>query len=198
MKTKLALLASASLLGALAGTSGCVDNRASLEVQYVCSPPDSCDFTGGCAQFIGYVALDRGLNTTGVMDVYLQVVNHTPNNANLDLGRVNTNDAHVDEAVVKYAGLVGGETSFGMNNLVAAGGISAVKVPLYLGTSGAGEVVASIRLRGYYDDGTRFETGEFPVTVNVCASGCAANGSACTLGTCPPNRTGQTPLTCTK
>ena len=194
MKTRLATLACAVLLAALAGAGGCVDNRVSIQVQHLCAPPTDCDFTSGCAQFIGYVTLERGLNATGVRDVYLQVRNNLEDNKDTTVGRLNSNDAHVDEAVVAYEGLVGGETTSGLNNLILAGEVSAVKVPLYLGTAGAGEVLARIRLRGYYENGSRFETGEFPITVRICA-GCV--GLSCGVGpSCPPNSDGQLPISC--
>jgi hypothetical protein len=53
-----------------------------------------------------------------------------------------------------------------------------------------GEALARVRLRGYYDDGSRFETGEFTVSFFVC-SGCTAS---CTTAACPQN--GQAPVTC--
>lgn len=202
MKTRIAALASAALLGALAAASGCtVDNNASVELQLICQPSTDCSFSETCEQqYIGYPAFDRSVTrpaaTAGVMSVYLQVANQLPNNEDLSVGRVNTNDAHVDEIVVEYEGAVTGEQSSGTINLIPAEGTSVVKVPLVLGTAGAaGEVLARVRLRGYYDHGARFETGEFPISIQVCTTGCVGS-AGCLAGTCPPQSDGQRPLTC--
>lgn len=201
MKTRLAALASASLLGALAGASGCVDNRASVQAQAICMPTSDCTFAEKCdAQYIGYPTLDKGASALDELWLTIQVGNQMPNNANVELGRTNTNDAHIDETVVEYEGAMGGEQSIGSNYLVPAGGTAVVSVKLALSGATAGalaattEVVAHLRFRGYLDDGTRFETGDFPITVLVCASGCAP--AACGGLTCPPDSEGQLPLTC--
>src|SRR5512138_232288 len=200
MKTRLVALASVALLGALAGASGCVENRASVQTQAICMPPDSCTFSETCeAQYIGYPMLDKGASPNDTLWLTLQVGNNMPNNSNVDVGRVNTNDAHIDETVIAYEGAMGGEQSAGSNYLVPAAGTAVVSARLNLTAAVAGaaaattEVVAHLRFRGYLDDGTRFETGDFPIAVLVCSGGCAP--AACgTFGTCPPGSEGQLPL----
>src|SRR5512143_2713466 len=196
MKTRLAALATAAALGALAGAGGCVDNRASIQLQAICAPPATCTFTEKCdAQYIGYPALDKGASPNDTLWLTLQVANQLPNNQNLDTGRLNTNNAHVDEVAIEFEGGLTGTQTTGSNYEIPAEGTSVISTQLDLAAAAAGEVLARIRARGYLDDGTRFETGEFPVTVIVCASGCAP--AACGGGrTCPPDSEGQLPLAC--
>ncbi len=196
MKTTLAALASAVVLGALAGASGCtVENRASVQTQMICAPPASCTFSDACdAQYIGYPTLDKSVNTAGTLWLTLQIGNNMPNNASLELGRANTNDAHIDEASVEYEGAMTGTQTIGSNFDVPAAGTAVVSARLNLAAAAAGEVLAHLRFRGYLDDGTRFETGDFPISVVVCASGCAP--VACGGLTCPPDSEGQLPIAC--
>jgi hypothetical protein len=205
MKTRTAALATAALLGALAGASGCVDNRASVQAQHVCFPSDDCTFDDTCEEYIGYPALAKTDSAYDDLWLLLQVANQMPNNEDLALGRTNTNDAHIDETVVAYEGALGGEQSIGSNFRVPAGGTSIVSVKLALDGAVAGtaaaptELLANVRFRGYLDDGTRFETGEFPVWIKVCDTGCG--GTLASLGctgtaVCPPSSVGQLPLVC--
>ncbi len=201
MKTSKTVLASALVLGAALLGHGCADDRATVQIQHVCSPPDTCAFDEGCdAQYISWPTLDRTASPTDTVILYLQVENQLPDNSNANTGRLNTNDAHVDEAIVEYEGVPLPKITAGMNLRVAAGSTSVVKVeviPTAIGTALAaftGELLANVRLGGYFDDGTRFETGDFAVTVRVCA-GCV--GLSCAGGpTCPPNSEGQLPVTC--
>ena len=197
MKTRLTALALAAALGALAGASGCTtENRASVQTQAICMPTTACTFSAKCdAQYIGYPTVDKAVDTTGTLWLFLQIGNLLENNANVALGRTNTNDAHIDETSIEYEGAMGGTQVVGSNYLVPAAGTSVVSAKLSLANAVAGEVVAHVRFRGYYDDGSRFETGDFPITIVVCASGCAP--AACAgLTTCPPNGEGQRPLVC--
>ena len=202
MKTRFLTLASAALLGALAGASGCtVENRASVQTQAICMPPTTCTFSETCdTQYIGYMTLDQGASPNDVLWLTLQVANNLPNNEDLSVGRVNTNDAHIDETVIEYEGAMGGEQSVGSNFIVPAAGTAVVSAKLGLAAAVAGEVVAHLRFRGYFDDGTRFEAGDFPITVTVCASGCAPSeadvGCDPLKGTCPPDSGGQRPFVC--
>ncbi len=196
MKTRILTLASVALLGALAGASGCSENRASVQTQAICVPTNDCKFSDACdAQYIGYVELDKNTSTNDVLWLLLQVANNLPNNANEAIGRTNTNDAHIDETSIEYEGAVGGEETVGSNFWVPAAGTAVVSVKMSLGGAGAGEVLAHVRFRGYYDDGTRFETGDFPISIRV--NPVPAIGAACGGGaTCPPESEGQLPLTC--
>ncbi len=195
MKTRLAALASAAALGALAGASGCADNRASIQVQMICVPTEDCTFARTCEkEFAGYPTLDRGSGAGGVV-LFLQVANQVPSNGDLSAGRVNTNDAHLDEIAVTVAGAAVADYTIGGNGLLPAGGSAVVAVPVALPGTAVGEALAKIRLRGYYDHGARFETGEFPVTLLVC-TGCLTTPLCATPTTCPEGGEGQRPLTC--
>ena len=207
MKTRLAAIALAAVLGALAGASGCtVDNRASIQVRSICAPSADCTFKATCdAQYIGYPTLDQAASASGNLWLFIEVANQLPNTQDLATGRLNTNDAHVDETAIEYEGALAGTSFVGSNIFVPAQGSSIVSVTLSLGSAVAGtaaapsEVVAHVRLRGYLDDGTRFETGDFPITVKVCDTGCAPTAAAagCDLAkpVCPAD--GQLPFTCT-
>ena len=199
MKTRALLLALPLL------ALGCRDNRASVQIQAVCAPNDTCAFGGECdAQYIGFATVDAGL--TGHLWVLLQVANQLPDNADKTLGRTNTNDAHVDQVAVEYDGIGLGKAVYDVTNFrVPSNGtavISAEAIPVALNaqpvlaafgpTAAPRTMVANIRLRGYLDDGSRFETGEFPIGVRVC-TGCV---TACpTAATCPPQSNGQLPVT---
>lgn len=203
MKTRNAVLASALALGAALFAHGCADDRASVQIQMVCFPTDDCTFSETCgAQYIGWVTLDTTQSANDVAWLFLQVENQLPDNSNANTGRLNTNDAHIDEVIVEYEGFPLPKVVIGSNFTVLAGGTSVISVEAVTATGGAaldianfaGELLAKIRLGGYYDDGTRFETGEFPVTIRVCA-GCV--GATCGgLATCPPSSEGQLPITC--
>ncbi len=205
MKTRLAALASAALLGALAAASGCAENRASVQTQRICFPTKDCVFAATCdMQLIGTPALDLDVAPNSTLTLFLQVANNLPNNSNVSIGRVNTNDAHIDETYIEYEGSMGGTKAVGSNQLVPAAGTAVVAAEFNLTGAAAGEVLAHLRFRGYYDDGTRFETGDFPVTIIVCGGGTTAG--ACTMtptsAGCDPTKlicpnAGQTPFACT-
>ncbi len=197
MKSTPLALATAALLGALAGASGCADNRASIQIQAVCVPTDDCTFGETCdAQYIGYPTLDTTASTSDALWLVLQVENQLPDNSDAELGRLNTNDAHVDETVIEYEGSTGtlGPAAIGSNFYVPATGSAVVSVRVPLAGAAAGLVRASIRMRGYLDDASTFETGEFPVVVRICA-GCVGSCGA-GIGTCPPDSNGQLPIVC--
>jgi hypothetical protein len=200
MTTRLAVLAAVLALGAAVGLDGCADDRAAIQIQAVCSPPEDCTFSGSCdMQFIGYPTIDVG--TTTRLWLFLQVENQLPDNTDLDLGRLNTNDAHIDETKIEYDGAPLPPVEVGSNFNVPAGGTAVVSVDAIpaavgglLATYSTTEVVARIRFGGYYDDDTRFETGEFPITIRVC-SGCV--GAVCGgAPTCLPSSDGQLPIAC--
>ncbi len=203
MKTSLSAIAVAAALAAIAGCSA--DPRQSVQVQQICVPTTTCTFAAKCdAQYIGYPALDLAASPSRTLWLTVQVANQLENNADLNVGRVNTNDAHIDETDVAYEGALTGTESYGSVFVVPAASTAVVSVQLHMAgaVGGAGaatnEVLANVRLKGSYDDGTRFETGPFPVTVKVCSSGCGATSASmgCTKGVCPPDSDGQLPLVC--
>jgi hypothetical protein len=203
MKTRALLLALPLL-----AVAGCRDNRASVKIQSICAPTSDCTFSASCDQvYVGYPTLDTLANANGSLHLYFELKNDLPNNRDVLTGRVNTNDAHVDETVVEFLGPGLAGATLATQHTVPAGGNTVVRIeviPQVLGARAAlqayapttvpRDLVANLRVRGYYDDGSRFETGEFPVAVRIC-QGCV--GTVCGGGaTCPPNNDGQLPISC--
>lgn len=195
MKTAL-LLAPAALLA----LAGCSKNGASVQVQAICYPPDACTFSNKCEKvLLGNPFVDVALGDQSI-GLFIQVENQLTDNGDADSFRTNTNDAHVDELVLEYSGVAIPRQSFRTNQAVPAGATQIVGVPAvptgYTGALGAvvgGGGVATLRMRGYFDDGTRFETAEFPIAFDVCAgcvTPCAAGKSVC------GGNDGQEPKTC--
>src|SRR5512140_692221 len=132
MKTSLNA-ASIALLGAVAAASGCADNRASIQVQYVCEPTATCAFANGCdTQSSGQAIYDPATSTAGGIVLFLNVKNQLPSNDSAGAGRLNTNDAHVDETSVELEGLVTGRQTLAANAYVPAGGKGVVGVAIAL------------------------------------------------------------------
>ena len=207
MKTRAFLLALPILaLGA------CADNRSTLTIQGVCAPKGTCTFSGKCDAFaLGNPVLDPGAFGTAApfLTLILQVENQLVDNSSSDLMRHNTNGAHVDEAVVEYSGLVSGKAVFGASGDIGANSTTVIWVDVIPGVIGQTipaaapvwpmyeEIQAKVRLRGYLDDNTRFETGEYPVTVQVSdtqTSTVGGSGVATCAGACP--HVGQWPSAC--
>jgi hypothetical protein len=203
MKTRAFLLALPLLL-----VVGCRDNRASLKIQAICAPTNDCTFSQSCDQvYVGYPTLDTTANANGSLQLYFELRNDLPNNRDQSTGRLNTNDAHVDETIVEYVGPGLGAATLMTQHTVPAGGSTVVRIEVipqvlnavtalqaYAPSNVPRDMVANLRIRGYYDDGSRFESGEFPVAVRVC-QGCV--GSICGgAATCPPRNDGQLPLSC--
>jgi len=202
MKTRALLLALPLL------ALGCRDQNSSLQIQAICMPTDDCTFSDTCdAQYIGFPSVDTTLSATGELWLLLQLENQVLDNGDDDVGRTNTNDAHVDETVVEFDGIPIPRQIRGVNYYVPASGsavVSVLAIPpgyasvlqLYDGGTTLGQhITARIKLRGYWDHGGRFETAEFPVGVNVC-QGCNAAYDCGALATCPPQTNGQLPIVC--
>jgi hypothetical protein len=208
MNTRLAAALSALAAGAVLGANGCAEAHPSVQIQQICAPTANCTFAATCdAQYIGWVTLDTTTSAKDNLWLVLQVANLTQNNAQSDAGRVNTHDAHVDEIAMEYVGVALPPTTIGANFDAPASGTAVVSAEVIPDALQAGpalaalapsaeprEIVVKTRFRGFFDDGTRFETNVFPITVRVCA-GCV--GTVCGGGpTCPPRSEGQLPLSC--
>lgn len=191
-----------ALLAPMIALAGCRDNGASIQIQAICSATDDCVFADTCDMVaLGNptIAADR----TTMLTLPLQLENQLPDNSDKNTYRVNTNDAHIDEVAVEYEGAYTGSAEFGSGGTIYASGTSVVLVdivPHSIGSQLAGPawpeysaLLAKLRLRGYYDNGSRFETAEYPVAINVCSgANCAPT---CTSGLyCP--RPGQWPVAC--
>jgi hypothetical protein len=195
-----------ALLLPLLALAACRQNGASVQIQAICAATSTCTFSNSCgAVALGNPVLDPGL--TDYLTLILQLENQLPDNANGNLGKLNTNDAHVDEGVVDYEGALSGSAVVPASGLVKATSTGLIFVDVIPATRGPAlvaapafplfsEVLATIRLRGYYDDGTRFETADFPVTVQVSSGTSAFPESAVATcpGACP--HVGQWPAAC--
>lgn len=206
MKTRAPLLA-LGLVAAAGALVSCRGNRASVQIQQVCFPSDDCKFGSTCdIQFIGYPAVDADAGT-GELWLFLQIENQLPDNADPTLGRLNTNDAHLDEVAVEYEGAPLPKDTYPLpNQRVPASGTAVVSVePIrgsaakaailtaYSPTAQPRDMIAKVKLRGYFDDGSRFETGEFPVTIRVC-TGCLPTNPCGAQAACPI--AGMEPVAC--
>jgi hypothetical protein len=192
MKTRALLLALPLL------ALSCRDNGASVQIQDICYPAESCQFGNSCDRvLLGNPVVDISYGTS-FLGLFIQVENQTRDNEDSDTYRTNTNDAHIDEIVVEYEGAaIPAQTRF-TNQRVPANSTQVVAVAAVPGAYDlvlvpSTEVLALIRMRGYFDNGSRFETAEFPVAVDVC-DGCVV---PCEAGkfVCGDND-GQYPKTC--
>jgi len=207
----------AALLPLLA-LAGCTeDNNVSVQVFAICAPPESdCSFSGECgAKTLDVLRLDVGV--TSAYWAFIEVHNQLLDNTDVSAGRGNTHDAYVEEYAIEYE-VQGGAIALPSitdqvvsgPSIVPAEGTSVVSVfpiPPAIGqrlamsvAAGAGvEVIAKVRLRGFYADQSRFETAEFPIPIVVC-NGCVgaptcADATQVVVGVCP--QPGQTPASVT-
>jgi hypothetical protein len=204
MKTRALFL---SALAVLLGS--CRENRASVQVQQVCYPTVDCTFSAKCDQtLIGHAVMDVTANHD--MTLFFQVANELTDNTALDQGRVNTNNAHVTSIETSYGEIGLGRDVYNTPNFgVPAGGTTVVRVDVVRGwigqnaalldaavTAGGGyaSMVGKVKMRGYFDDGSSFETGEFPVGVDVCAGCIAQPQCAAGMASCP--FVGMEPASC--
>jgi hypothetical protein len=185
MKTRALLLALPLL-----GVAACTDNGASIQIQQICAPSKDCTFSNKCDQAaMANPRLDTSV--TSNLIVILQLANQLPDNSDADLKRLNTNNAHVDQAVVDYTGALSGSVTMDAQASIPAGGTQLIwieLIPSFLGTALTTTppaypdfipVGTNLRLRGFYDDGTRFETAKFPLTVEVETGGTLVCANAC-------------------
>lgn len=195
--------------------AGCKeDNLASVQIQGICVPTDDCTFSNSCdAFYLGVPTLDVASSSLDRLWLILQLENQLTDNSNSNTFRTNTNDAHVDQAVIEYEGLALPRQVLGLNYTIPVNDTNLVSVEVipdalnasaqlaaYAPTADPRELLAKVVIRGYYDDGTRFETGEFPVSVRICSGCVTATSGLCpggaTAATCPPASNGQLPLSC--
>jgi hypothetical protein len=206
MKTRALILALP-----LVALAACRDNRASVNVQAICAVPDTCKFQSGTcdAVYISYPTIDAGM--TDSLMLFIQVANQLPDITNIPNGRTNTNDAHVDQTVVDFEGPALSQAILQTNMRIPANGSSVIGIeviPASINPAAAlqayapaglpaRDMIANLKLRGYYDDGTRFETGEFPIGIRVC-QGMGCSTVVCPAGTLYCPAPGQAPANCVK
>jgi hypothetical protein len=207
MKTRALFLAIP--LVALASLGACRDNSASLQIQAMCFPTSDCTFSTTCDNtFMGTPILDPTVvNSTasGGLTLVFQVENQTLATEDPDSGLRNTHDAQIDQIQVEYDGPAIPRQVLGTNVWVPAERTQLVVIPAIppgyttqlaaYGSALGREMTARVRLSGFWYDGSRFETAEFPIAVRIC-NGCIAADVCGGLPTCPPQSAGQVPSVC--
>lgn len=209
MKTKIAALA------LLLAVSACRDNNASVELFGICSFPDTCTFSGKCGTFTLEVpTLDLAISANDQLWLAIEVHNQLQNNADPTSGRTNTNDAFVQEYAVEYEGLPLAGISGRMLQTVPANGTAVIT--LFPITTAVGralttlvtplqnppeaapyrDIVAKVRVKGIYANGSEFETGSMEIPVHVCKNCLSNTACAFSAATCPPQSQGQVPVNC--
>ena len=194
-------------LAALAATAAaCVqENHSSVEFRGICANPAPDTSTGGCVydSTCGAYALFTYWYDPSVaaeLLVPIEMFNQLPDNTDLSIGRLNTNDAVIQQWRFEY--LLGGfvvlEEAAEDNLVVPAASHTVALVPVIpsslnalVSGLGAGSIVVNIRAAGRYLDERYFETGPFKVPAEFC-NGCYTPPITCTtqLLACP--QTGQT------
>jgi hypothetical protein len=206
MKTRALLLALPAVVLAVAACKA--ENHASVNIQAICYPTTTCSFSSTCDKhIIGPVTMDFSRRTNAPL--VLQVQNQLQDNSSTDTSRVNTHDAHVDQVSVDYSGLPLPSVTYDVTNQgIPANGNSVIMVAAiypsaanqailqaaFPGTNQGTNLVAKIRLRGYYDDGSRFETGDFQTGLQVCNGCLSASPCGPGLDACPG--IGMDPVAC--
>ena len=186
----LRVLAPVAAALALAGCT--VEPNTSIFLAGVCGPPtDPSACTAPVGQCDTYLngslhVYESVLTAAGAYDNFLtavaEVANQAPDNSDAGIGRVNTRDAIIESAVVRYAAPGLAITPVEPHSLytpVRAAGTSTIFLPVMsaatvqqiVGLLPAGttsvEVMASLKLKGHYLDGSAFETGTFDIPVRV-------------------------------
>ncbi len=174
---------------------GCgTQNMASVEPVAICAnvdPQPACVYQSTCAlvNMDGRESVD--VNRAPYLWVPIQYNNQNPSNADPTTGRVNSRDAQIERFEMHYTGSVAvPDAAVDQSVTVLAAGSQTAGVHLIppatmtilsaalAGSTGFTEIVAEVKARGHYTDGTAFVTGSLKIPVDVCA-GCYG-----TLPTC--------------
>jgi hypothetical protein len=170
-------------------------NLSSVEPAALCAevdPQPQCTYQATCA----LVNMDGRLGVDLTLVPYLwapiQYNNQNPNNADPSTGRVNTRDAYIERFDMHYAGALAlPDAQSDQTVLVPAAGSQTAGVHIIppsmvtimtaalTGTQGYTEVIAEVKARGHYTDGTTFVTGSMQVPIDVCV-GCYGPRPTCT------------------
>jgi hypothetical protein len=193
--------------------SGCAQKaQDSVQIVGLCSLPDDCAFpSGGCDTFdLARPVVDVSAATS--LQLVLDVRNQLSTNGGGDEGSTNTHDAQITEAAMSYSSLtagfsLGGSSMHPVAHVPAEGEatafvyvipeeamvrLKALGVPAFDGTNYV-DMVANVKLKGTFQDGSTFETGEYEQPFRVC-NGCIV---PCAAGVaCPPDAEGQSPAIC--
>jgi hypothetical protein len=182
-------LAAALLALALAG---CRDDLATIELFAICAPPDdaeACGTTGSCEAVLAsprlqvFTSVTSGaITVVNQLEAFVQVNNQLPDNADRDLGRVNTNDFIGEAYLIHFRGVPGlSDVVYPANFTVAAESSSTPVIPIIpqstmiqlrgaMADDTTALVVAEVRIRGHFIDGSEIETESFDVAVDVTDS----------------------------
>jgi len=201
------------LLASLLLATACVDDKPVVQMKHVCAPPDdatACSFDAECdGVYLGEYVFD--VASASRLTLFVEVANQMLDNANPELGRVNTHDAYVQQADVTYRGALALDpTTHLLQRMVPANGSSVVTLfPIteasaaQIGTLGlpagaSAEIVAEVRLRGKLgDESTEFDTAAYEIPIRVC-NGCVPVFGCVDplqfLVTCPPDLVTLAPL----
>lgn len=190
MKTRALYLA---LLGLAASSISCSEDFPSVHPFGICAPAEDateCAPDGPCERYLtGQAVLDTQVGVAGIFNelvFFVQFNNQLPNNDDPTTGRVNTNDAEIDEYRITFAPQDGrirlqDRTVLTVAPPVPAGGLTSAIVTFIpeettreladqMATLGLGEtlVTAEVRAAGRYWTRTdRFETAPFKLPVRV-------------------------------
>lgn len=190
MKTRLAAFTCA--LAILA--SGCADNIQTVSMEALCAPPDDatkCGLgSGTCTALIASARpffFTQWVGATNGFEMFTQVLNQAPNNADASTGRVNTNDAIITGYELDFASDFYNRKAYWYpaNFAVPAAGAFAPVIkyipeaisaemqmafPVYNSadpTTGPFPVTVGVRLRGHLLDDREFTSGTFTITIDL-------------------------------
>lgn len=199
-KLLLSALAAASLAGCM------VQDDSTVKIGNLCAPTDDCTFADTCDAIAmdGRLAVDL-LTTGNTLEFPIQIDNQLPDNADVVNGRVNTNDARIERLELRYqaSGFAIPRVVSNETHVVPAEGSTVIMAHLIPPAAGAAlraalpagpvEVMIFMKAVGQYGSGHEFETGEYPISVDVTqqgfVQGCADPAQTITLA-CP--QLGQT------
>jgi hypothetical protein len=185
MKTPLAAFTCALALVA----SGCTaENIQTIAMEALCAPPEDAKVcatsSGKCDVFLAsarpWFATQWDGFTNG-FEMFTQVLNQAPNNADASSGRVNTNDAIITGYELDFSSALYNRAGYfypANFSVPAAGAFSPVikYIPEEISMEMASvlpagmtpvPVVVGVRLRGHLLDGKEFTTGTFTIAVDV-------------------------------
>ena len=176
--TRKPFLAALALALAMVGTGCARSNQASVEIGALCYPTDDCTFSSTCSEVLLTGTLWVDLAATPVLVFPIQISNQRADNADVESGRVNTNNAVINRFAMNYQ-VSGSAIPAAVSTqtiIVPAAGSTVAGVTLIpvgaasdaLAALPAGTVVSvQLKVHGSYQDGSEFETGEHPIPVTL-------------------------------
>jgi hypothetical protein len=171
--TRKTFLPALALVLAVFGTGCGRSNQASIEIAALCFPTDDCTFSATCSEVLLTGTLWVDLQATPVLVFPIQINNQRLDNADIESGRVNTNNAVIDRFEMTYqvnGSAIAAAVSAQTIVVPAAGSTVAGVTLIPAGSALAGLpsgtwVSVQLKVHGSYQDGTEFDTGEHPIPV---------------------------------